>query len=175
MRNDIIERIWLLIQSQGELLLRYVATAVGGVIALLNPTVPFILVSTIAVLLDCYTAWELSKRVHKQHPEKNDGKFKSSYAGKVFKTLIEVYVAVIFAYLVDSIIFPGWGLYLPNVVAGAVCFWQAWSMLENKSSCNDAKWARVLQRVMVDKTERHFNIDLSMLKDENNNQNSNSL
>lgn len=39
-------------------------------------------------------------------------------------------------------------------------------MLENESSCNDAKWAKIAQRIMVDKTERHFDIDLHELKEE---------
>lgn len=45
------------------------------------------------------------------------------------------------------------------------CIGYHYAMLENESSCNDAKWAKVLQRIMVDKTERHFDIDLSALKE----------
>jgi hypothetical protein len=54
---------------------------------------------------------------------------------------------------------------LTNIVAGAVCFWQVWSMLENESSCNNARWAKIAQRILVDKTERHFDIDLRELKE----------
>jgi hypothetical protein len=55
-------------------------------------------------------------------------------------------------------------LYLANWTAIVVCFIQFWSILENESSCNDKKWAVVLQKIMVDKAERHFDIDLSDLK-----------
>ena len=77
----------------------------------------------------------------------------------------------VLAYLIDTIIFPDMAMMLPNIVAGTVCFWQIWSMLENESSCNDARWADVAQRIMVDKTERHFDIDLHELKHPERNKN----
>lgn len=143
---------------------RNIMSVFGAFLAVLEPTIPFILICTLAVLCDCYTAWALSRRVKKKYPGSNDGKFKSNYAGRVFVTLIKVYALTVLAHLIDLYIFPDLSLRLPNVVAGAVCFWQVWSMLENESSCNDARWAKVAQRVMVDKTERHFDIDLHELK-----------
>lgn len=137
----------------------------GALVALLQPTVPFIIICTIAILFDCYTAWSLSRRVKRKYPGANDGKFKSRYAGRVFVTLIKVYALTILAYLVQTFILEGIPIKLANIVAAAVCFWQVWSMLENESSCNDAKWAKIAQRILVDKTERHFDIDLSELKE----------
>lgn len=137
----------------------------GALVAMLQPTVPFIIICTIAILFDCYTAWSLSRRVKKKYPGANDGKFKSRYAGRVFVTLIKVYALTILAYLVQTFILEGIPIKLANIVAAAVCFWQFWSMLENESSCNDAKWAKIAQRILVDKTERHFDIDLSELKE----------
>lgn len=139
-------------------------------LAFLEPTVPFITICTIAVLMDCYTAWSLSRRVKKKFPGANDGKFKSNYAGRVFVTLCKVYALTVLAFLIDKYIAPGLSLGLANIVAGAVCFWQVWSMLENESSCNDAKWALIAQRIMVDKTERHFDIDLHELKQDKPNE-----
>ena len=138
----------------------------GALVALLQPTVPFIIICTIAILFDCYTAWSLSRRVKRKYPGANDGKFKSRYAGRVFITLIKVYALTILAYLVQTFILEGLPIKLANIVAAAVCFWQVWSMLENESSCNDAKWAKIAQRILVDKTERHFDIDLSELKED---------
>lgn len=143
---------------------RWFFTIAGALIAFLHPTFPFILVCTFAVLGDVYTAWSLSRRVKRLYPGANDGKFKSCYAGKVFETLIKVYLLIILAYLIETFIFEGLPIRLANIAAGAVCFWQVWSILENESSCNNAKWAKVAQSVMVDKTERHFDLDLSELK-----------
>lgn len=145
---------------------KHIMGVMGAYVAMIRPTFPFILVCTLAVLADCYTAWSLSRRVKKRFPGANDGKFKSNYAGRVFITLIKVYSLTILVHLIDAMVFPEIALHLPQVVAGAVCFWQIWSMLENESSCNDAKWAKIAQRIMVDKTERHFDIDLHELKEE---------
>ena len=139
--------------------------AIGALVAFLQPTLPFIIICTLAVLADCYTAWSLSRRVKMVYPNSNDGKFKSRYAGRVFETLIKIYVFVILAYLVETYIFEGLPIRLANIAAGAVCFWQAWSILENESSCNDNRWAKIAQRIMIDKTERHFDINLDELKD----------
>ena len=147
---------------------RVIVGAIGAICAMLEPTVPFILICTLAVFCDCYTAWALSRRVKKRFPGANDGKFKSNYAGRVFITLIKIYALIILVFLIESYIFEGLPIKLANIVAGAVCFWQVWSMLENESSCNDAKWAKIAQRILVDKTERHFDIDLKELKDESN-------
>ena len=139
--------------------------AIGALVAFLQPTLPFIIICTLAVLADCYTAWSLSRRVKMVYPNSNDGKFKSRYAGRVFETLIKIYVFVILAYLVETYIFEGLPIRLANIAAGAVCFWQAWSILENESSCNGNRWAKIAQRIMIDKTERHFDINLDELKD----------
>lgn len=151
------------IQSFISFGVKTVVSAVGSVFAILEPTFPFVLICTLAVLADCYTAWALSRRVKKKFPGANDGKFKSHYAGRVFITLIKVYSIIILAFLADNYICIT-PMYLPNIIAGAIFFWQLWSMLENESSCNNARWARILQRIMVDKTERHFDLDLHELK-----------
>ena len=140
---------------------------VWGVLwAIVEPETPFLLICTLAVLFDAFTAWSLSRRVKKKFPAANDGKFKSSYFGRVVVTLIKVYALIILVALIETYILEELPVKLDNIVAGAVCFWQIWSMLENESSCNDAKWAKIAQRIMVDKTERHFDIDLQELKHE---------
>lgn len=151
-------------RSPVEELTRYGIAGVGAVVAYLQPTFPYFLVCTLAVLLDCFSAWMLSRRVRHRYPEKTNGKFKSHHFGRVIETLIKVYCLIILAYIIDVVIFDWVNIKLANIAAGAVCFWQVWSILENEASCNDAKWARVAQKVLVDKTERHFDVDLSDLK-----------
>ena len=69
------------------------------------------------------------------------------------------------SFLIQHHITDGISIDLTKVAAGAICFWQFWSILENESSCNGAKWAIVLQKILVDKTSRHFDINLDDLKD----------
>lgn len=145
-------------------------TLCGSIAAILEPKIPFVLVCTLAVLFDAFTAWSLSRRVKKKFPGRTDGKFKSEHFGRVVVTLAKIYALIVLAAFMESVIFEDLPVKLVHIVSGAVCFWQVWSMLENESSCNEAKWARIAQRIMVDKTERHFDIDLHELrpKDEDN-------
>lgn len=151
-------------RSPVEELTRCGVAGIGAAVAYLQPTFPYFLVCTLAVLFDCFSAWMLSRRVRRRYPEKTNGKFKSHHFGRVIETLIKVYCLIILAYIIDVAIFDWVSLKLANIAAGAVCFWQVWSILENEASCNEAKWARVAQKVLVDKTERHFDVDLSDLK-----------
>lgn len=79
-------------------------------------------------------------------------------------TLLKAYALIIMAFMIQQHITDSWPIDLTKVAAGAICFWQLWSILENESSCNGSKWARMLQKILVDKTSRHFDIDLSELK-----------
>jgi hypothetical protein len=139
-----------------------------AVVAFLEPTLNFILICTFCVVLDCLSAWMLSRRVKKAFPDKtNKAKFESNYAKKILKTISEIYALILMAYLIDQYLVDFYDLHLPNIVSGIFCFIQFWSILENQSSCNGSKWAKLLQRIMVDKTERHFDVDLSDFKDKN--------
>lgn len=147
-------------------ILRWIFTVVGAILAIIEPTYPYLFTCTIVILADCYTAWALSKRARKAHPEKvsEDGKkFKSHNFGKVIVTLMKAYALIIMAFFIQKYITDSWPIDLTKVAAGAICFWQLWSICENESSCNDAKWAKIAQRILVDKTSRHFDIDLSDL------------
>ncbi len=140
---------------------------VGGIAAVLLNTAIFLVVCTIAICMDCYTAWALSKRVKNRYPKSNDGKFKSKYANKIFGTMAKIYSLILLAYLLDHYVLIMFdGLFLSNFVTGIFCAIQIWSMLENESSCNGSRWAKVMQRIMVDKASRHFDIDLSELENQ---------
>ena len=147
--------------------LRALFTLAGAASAAVEPTLPYIAICTAMVLADCLTAWSLSRRVRRAHPDRASGdarKFKSHNFGRVVVTLLKTYALIVMAFLIQRHITDGIPVDLAKVAAGAVCFWQLWSILENESSCNGARWARVLQRVLVDKTSRHFDIDLEELK-----------
>ncbi|MDR1416568.1 MAG: phage holin family protein [Prevotellaceae bacterium] len=141
---------------------------VGAVAAYLKPTAPFVLVCTLAVLYDCYTAFRLSKRVSKKYPGANDGKFKTDYAKRIFSTILKIYALIILAYLIEKEVITFLDLHLHNIVAGVFCLTQILSILENESSENGSRWAKILQKVLVNKAERHFDVDLSEFKKQEN-------
>ncbi|MCF0203471.1 MAG: hypothetical protein HUK08_08920 [Bacteroidaceae bacterium] len=71
------------------------------------------------------------------------------------------------AYLIEKFVFIHVAIPLSYIVTGVICFEQAWSILENESSCrsdDEGFFWRMLQKIMVDKTERHFDVNLDDLK-----------
>lgn len=143
---------------------RYCFITIGAVTAWLQPAVPFLLVCTFAVLLDCLSAWQLSRRVKKKY-RANDGKFKSRYARRIIDTLLKIYAVILLTYMLETLVLHDFHLHLPHITAGIFTFVQLWSFLENESSENDRHWARLLQRIMVNKAKRHFDIDIEPEKD----------
>lgn len=122
-----------------------------------------VVVSTIAVFLDFFSAIRLSKRVKKNG--KGNGKVTSEKGKKIVGTIATIYQLIVFAYLLDHFVVTMIDLYLENIVTGIFCFWNFWSILENESSANDSRWAKVLQKILIDKAERHFDVDLSDFKE----------
>lgn len=151
-----------------ENILKHIGALGTAVLAYLRPTLPFMLVCTLAVLYDVVSAYRLARRANQSAPHKASGKFKSSAMGKVVNTLVKVYGLIVLSFLVDKIVFPGMNLHLPNIASGAVCFWQLCSILENEASCNESKWALIARKILIDKTSRHFDIDLSELNETDN-------
>ena len=148
---------------------RWIVAILGACLGAIEPTLPLIYLCTAAVLGDCLTAWRLSKRVKERYPERvkdhKAGRFLSSHFGRVIVTLIKAYALIIFSYFVTLHITDGI-VDLAKVSAGAICFWQLLSILENESSCSEAKWAKLARHLLIDKTERHFDLDLSKLKED---------
>lgn len=144
---------------------------VGWFVAEFEPTFPLVVVVIIFIVYDAWTAYQLDKRVQKKYPDKSkrrEAKFTSFAFGKVVKSTIPKRLwVIVLAYLVEHWVFIHLQIPLSYIVAGVICFEQAWSILENESSCrddNESRFWKMLQRIMVDKTERHFDVALDELK-----------
>lgn len=147
--------------------------AAGWIVGEFRPVFPLVIVAIVLILYDAWTAFQLDKRVHRMYPKKrqrNKAKFTSFAFGKVVRSTIpRRLILIVLAYMVESYVFADY-LHIPlsYIVTGVVCFEQAWSILENESSCRDERESRLwrtLQRIMIDKTERHFDVSLDDLKD----------
>lgn len=138
---------------------RCLFTLLGGVLGAIEHSLPLMLIVILAILLDAITAWRLSRRVRRSGAAAS-GKFKSKHFGRVISTMWLVCSLILLAGMIQQ--YPIFGVEFPlaRIIMMAVCFWQIWSILENESSCNGASWAKFLQRIMVDKTGRHLDIDL---------------
>jgi len=160
------------VMSFPKALFALIGGVVGWFVGEFRPTFPLIIVAVIFIVYDAFTAYQLDKRVHNRYPDKaqrRKAKFTSFAFGKVIKQTIPKRLwLILLAYLVEHWVFVHVTIPLSYIVTGVICFEQAWSIMENESSCRneaDSRFWRLLQKIMVDKTERHFDIHLEELKD----------
>lgn len=139
---------------------RCIFSSLGAILGAIEHSLPLMLITILAILLDAVTAWRLSRRVRRAGGAAS-GKFKSAHFGRVISTMWLACSLIFLSGLIQQ--YPVFGVEFPlaRIIMMTVCFWQIWSILENESSCNGASWAKFLQRIMVDKTSRHLDIDLN--------------
>ena len=154
-----------------EYLSLFVGGVVGWVVGKFEPAFPLIIIATLFVLYDAWSAYELDKRVHVMYPKqkREQAKFMSYKFRQVIPTLIERFVIIILAYCVERWVFVHIDVPVSYIAAGVVCAEQLLSIAENKASCRlpGDKHARVwklLAKVLIDKTARHFDTDVSILE-----------
>lgn len=154
-------------------LLQYLVSISSGFLLAFETAISFFVPCFLITFLDILSAYFLARRVHKKHPELSDGKFKSEYKFRVMTTMLFILILIIIANYVDVNIIKDADLTVRWVV-GAFLVYQAWSILENWSSENTNKLARALQRIMVNKIERHLNVPLEdILMEDNETKNTN--
>ena len=151
------------------------AMVCGGLVGwMIGEFKPAFLLSVVVVVFILYVAWtafKLDKRVRTAYPDKTQrkqAKFTSFAFGKVVKqTIPKRLMLIILAFLEEHWVFIHVTIPLSYVVTGAICFEQFWSILENESSCrpeSESRFWKLMQQVMVDKTERHLDVSLDELK-----------
>lgn len=147
--------------SVGQKLMQWLTSIVAGFIVAVETSIDFFVPCLIAVILDVISAYFLGRRVHKKYPDKSDGKFKSEYKWRILATMIIAWLCIILASYVDiNVRHSDDGLAVRFAVA-VFLFYELWSCLENWSSENDKPIAKAMQRIMVNKAERHLNVPLS--------------
>ena len=142
--------------------------ALGWLVGVFEPSFPLIIVAVLFILYDAWTAYQLDKRVKVKYPDRtkrHEAKFYSfKFARVVCKTIPERLILILLAFLAEKYVFLHVQIPLSYIATGVILFEQAWSSLENNSSCRDnereAQFWRVLQKIMVDKTARHFDVEL---------------
>ena len=150
-----------LIANISQKVLQYVTSILGGFLLAFETSLDYFIPCFLAIALDIFSAWMLSRRVHKKYPENCDGKFKSEYKWRVMITLGVMFVVMILAAYVDSKVRRCDDQLAMRVAMGAFLFYELWSCVENWSSENDNRFAKALQRIMVNKAERHLDVPLS--------------
>lgn len=144
---------------------------VGWMIGEFKPAFPLGVVVVVFILYVAWTAFKLDKRVRTAYADKTQrkqAKFTSFAFGKVVKQTIPKHLMlIILAFLEEHWVFIHVTIPLSYVVTGAICFEQFWSILQNESSCrpeSESRFWKLMQQIMVDKTECHLDVNLNKLK-----------
>ena len=146
---------------------------IGWIVGKFEPAFPLMAIATMFVLYDAWSAYELDKRVQIMYPKRKrvQAKFASYKLRRVIPALSERFVIILLAYCVERWVFVHIHVPMSYIAAGVVCAEQALSIAENKASCRlpGDKHARVwkmLAKVLIDKTARHFDIDEDTFADD---------
>ena len=151
-----------------ETIFKYLLAVAMAFVAFIEPTLNFFYGIVAVITIDCISAYNLNRRVKKKYPNYVTGKLESKKALKVIYTIGKVYGAILIIWFIEKNILKDLSFDITKYVAALFCFIELISVLENESSCNNAWWARLLQKVLMDKTKRHFDItiDIDQLKKE---------
>lgn len=156
--------------------IEYVISVLGGLVGwfvgIFDPTFPLILVAIAFILYDSWTAYELDRRVKKKYPDKKKrpAKYVSYKAWGMIPTMTESFIIILLMFAAQKWVFVDLYVPLSYIATVAICGVQLLSIAENKASCRfpedkGYKIWKVLAKVLIDKTERHFDTDLSELKE----------
>lgn len=156
-----------------EFVVGLAGTVMGWFVGVFFPTFPLIFVAVAFILYDSWTAYELDVRVHKRYPDKKKrpAKYVSWKAWGMIPTMIESFAIILLMYAVQRWVFVDFYVPLSYIATGVICTIQLLSIAENKASCRQKgdrgyRLWQVLAKILIDKTERHFDTDLSELKEQ---------
>ena len=143
-------------EAQVNLLKPLAAALASAATAVIRPALPAVALCTAMIAIDTFTAWRLSCRVRRKHPEApgQPGRIHSRRLGRALVSLGKVYVLLLVSAAIDVVRTPATSVL--QLSAGAVTAWQAVSILENESSCTEARWPSWLKRYLADKVGRHL-------------------
>lgn len=149
-----------ILKQVGDKLLQIAFSVIGGLYVAFEASTLYWGLCFLIILIDVLSAYRLGRRLHRKYPTRCDGKFKSEYKNRILFTILIVLLAIMAGYMVDTIVIKDGTNISQKSVMFIFIFYEGWSVLENSSSESDNPVAKILQRVMVNKAERHFNIPL---------------
>lgn len=146
-----------------------IIVAGAAIASFVGPVLPYGWICTAMVVADFISARMLARRIGRRldkNVRHDQVKFSSRKFGTTIVSLLKIYALLLLSHGVDgTIIGDGGPVSILRFSAALVCFWQFWSILENEASANNASWARIAQKILIDKTQRHLDIDLSDIRE----------
>lgn len=139
--------------------------------AFFTPIIPFLFGVLFFNIVDIYSAISLSRRVQDDMIDDNINisnkkvKFNIKKALKSLDKFFLMILTIMLAHFLDVVILSHLNtLYLASYTTGVIAVVFGKGILSNASSSNGEKWAMLLQKILDDKTEKYYNINLEELK-----------
>ena len=129
-----------------EALYRYINGAVAGVAALFAPVVPLVWALVTFIGIDFLTGVTASRAESRR--QGTEWYFESREAWRTVEKLGFTIIALLMAYLIDSMMLDFLGLNLTKLFAGFVCGVEMWSFVENACRISDAPLLRHIRRIV---------------------------
>ena len=145
-----------------ETIIKYLLALIMSLVTFIEPTLNFLYAIVAVITIDCISAYNLNRRIRAKYPKCSAGKLESRKALKVIYTIGKIYGIILVIWFIEKDVLKDLSFEITKYVAALFCAIQFISILENESSCNDAWWARVLQKFLMDKTKRHLDIDINI-------------
>lgn len=143
---------------------RLIAAILGAVFAYIEPTLNYIIIGIILIIIDNITAFQANRRVKRKYPSKvRDAKYKSVKAAKTITKILEYSILILIVYSAEKYVISSFSQFPLTAIASAIfCFVEGVSILENYNTANNnpSKFVQLLHKIVVDKSERYFDIDL---------------
>lgn len=141
-----------------ESMFKPVGAALSAMICyVLEVTAPMFILTSAFVVADAFTAYRLQCRLARDGKlAESEVRFSSRRFGRVVSTMGRIVGLLVLAAMADHLVLRPLGVESVRLVAGAVCFWQALSLLENEAAENNARWAVHARRFLIDKARRYI-------------------
>lgn len=137
-----------------------IATLMGLATTVFQLTVPMFILTATFVVADVITAIRLQRRLAAAGKiNRCKVRLSSARLGRIFVTLSKILGLLVLTALADHLILSPLGIPALKLVAGAICFWQALSILENEAAENDAPWAEAARKFLINKAQRYLDIN----------------
>lgn len=143
---------------------RNIVAVLSSVIGYIYPSLAYILVALMFILIDNVSGYYCNRRVKNKYPDRVKSDRYSSYkAWRTIKTMGYAIIVILSFFIVETHITSKLTEF-PLTAAGSmlICGVTGLSILENWATANDnaPKWLNILKKFLVDKTERYFDIDI---------------
>ena len=129
-----------------EALYRYINGCAAGLAALFAPVVPLVWSLVAFIGIDFVTGVVASRAERRRAGEA--WYFESREAWRTVEKLGFTIIALLMAYLIDSMMLDFLGLNLTKLFAGFVCGVEMWSFIENACRISDAPLLRHIRRIV---------------------------